>query len=119
MNIRRKFRSKNSRFANFVDIENDFGGSDLEAYRGPKLKKHETVTPAWIEQLQTFFVTKQGRMHRKYVYKLLCLSEEYYRRSNTVLIDIELPTEAVINICGDIHGQLFDLIKILKLQGRF
>ena len=79
VNIRRKFRSKNSRFANFVDIENDFGGSDLEAYRGPKLKKHETVTPAWIEQLQTFFVTKQGRMHRKYVYKLLCLSEEYYR----------------------------------------
>ncbi len=40
-------------------------------------------------------------------------------RKEPLLVDVELPKEAVINICGDIHGQFYDLIKVLKLRGNW
>ena len=39
-------------------------------------------------------------------------------RKEPLLVDVQLPKEAVINVCGDIHGQFYDLIKVLKLSGK-
>lgn len=119
VNLRRKLRSKSSAFAKFIDIESDFRGSELNAYKGPTLERGQTLDQSWIDQLQTFFVLQNGRLHRKYVYRILCLAEERYRNAANLVVDVDVPITdgGKINICGDIHGQLYDLIKIFTLQG--
>lgn len=117
VNLRRKLRSKKSAFSNFIDIESDFNGAELKSYKGPRLEQGQTVDQSWIDELQTFYVLQNGRLHRKFVYRILSLAEKSYRGSNSLLVDLSLPDDACINICGDIHGQLYDLIKIFKLQG--
>ena len=39
-------------------------------------------------------------------------------RKDPLLVDVELPEDSIINVCGDVHGQFYDLIKILKLRGK-
>ena len=119
INLRRKLKRKGCRFGAFLDLEKDFVAYDLEHYQGPTLEAGQPLTQEWIDQLQAFFVHHEGRLHRKFVYRILCLAEKAYRNDPKILVDISVPPKAVINICGDIHGQLYDLIKILKLQGTY
>lgn len=69
----------------------------------------------FLDQLLNFFLD-DGKLLRKDVYRILALVEEAYR-TEPLLINVKLPKEAVINVCGDIHGQFYDLIKVLKLRG--
>ena len=42
----------------------------------------------------------------------------FFLRKEPLLVDVQLPKDALINVCGDIHGQFYDLIKVLKLRGK-
>ena len=59
---------------------------------------------------------KQNKLHRKYAYKIL-LDIKAWFMAQPSLIDITIPEDSKFTICGDIHGQYYDLLNIFELNG--
>ena len=123
VNIRRKLKPKNTKFGTFLDFKNDFPPINSEEVNAqnlppfPEVNEVGQLSEEFLDGLQLFFLTG-GILPRKYIYKLLAISEDFFRSSKSSnVIDIGLKKDAVVNVCGDIHGQYFDLIKILRIQG--
>ncbi|CAN7995467.1 unnamed protein product, partial [Ixodes hexagonus] len=103
---------------------------DIEAmcieddYTGPELKDGK-VTVEFMKQLMETF--KAGKkLHRKYAYKASYsfglfpsrrLDAKAMFQSLPSLVDIEVPSDSKFTVCGDIHGQFFDLMNIFELNG--
>ncbi|KAJ3246878.1 Serine/threonine-protein phosphatase 5 [Chytriomyces hyalinus] len=58
----------------------------------------------------------QKRLHRKYVYQIMLAVKTIFENSPTI-IDIPVPEGKKITVCGDIHGQYYDLLNIFKMNG--
>ena len=85
-----------------------------DEYTGPKLEDGK-VTLKFMQELLEFY-RKQCKLHRKYAYKIL-LDVKALFESQPSLVDITIPDENKFTICGDIHGQFYDLLHIFELNG--
>lgn len=95
----------------FRDLENI---TIEEDYQGPALEDGK-VTVKFMEDLMEHY-KKQKKLHRKYAYKILC-DIDVYLRTQPSLVDITVPDESKFTICGDIHGQFYDLMNIFSING--
>ncbi|XP_043272772.1 serine/threonine-protein phosphatase 5 [Venturia canescens] len=89
-----------------MTIENEYIGPELEDGK---------VTVQFMKDLLQWYEDQQ-KLHRKYAYKIL-LDVKTWFMAQPSLVNIEVPEDKEFTICGDIHGQFYDLLNIFKLNG--
>ncbi|XP_050354478.1 serine/threonine-protein phosphatase 5 [Nymphalis io] len=85
-----------------------------DEYEGPSLEDGK-VTLKFIKELMEYY-KEQKKLHKKYAYKILIDVKAYFQKQPS-LVDIKVPDDKKFTVCGDIHGQFYDLMNIFKLNG--
>ena len=86
-----------------------------ESYAGPRLDKVEDINSDWVGKLMDY-LQGQKILHKKYALMLLLRARELLEKQPS-LIPISVNDDQEITVCGDIHGQFYDLLNIFKLNG--
>ena len=67
----------------------------------------EAELDTWIEQLKNCKLLKESQV------KLLCEKAKEILKKEPNVVQVKTP----VTICGDIHGQYFDLMELFKIGG--
>ena len=95
-----------------IDVENILVE---DSYTGPSLSKDNFITKDFMEQLLVWY-KEQKILHRKYAYTILIKIKEYFEKQSS-LVRITIPSNKKLTVCGDIHGQFYDLLNIFEING--
>ncbi|KAK4580392.1 Palmitoyl-protein thioesterase 1 [Recurvomyces mirabilis] len=95
-------------------------GLDLDSmvvedfYDGAQLKD-STMTQVFIDDMITRF--KNGKkLHRKYVFQIILAVKDLVYNEPT-MVETQVASNQKLTVCGDTHGQYFDLLEIFRLNG--
>ena len=80
-----------------------------------RLKDDKEVTKEFMEQLMEHFKA-QKKLHKRYAFQILVDVKRYFEAQPT-LVDVDVPDGSKFTICGDIHGQFYDLMNVFSLNG--
>ncbi|XP_066944863.1 serine/threonine-protein phosphatase 5 [Macrobrachium rosenbergii] len=83
-------------------------------YEGPRLEDGK-VTEQFMKDLMEHYKA-QKKLHRQYAYKILLDVKDHLMKQPT-LVDVKIPDDSKFTVCGDIHGQYYDLMNIFQLNG--
>ncbi|KAI3379983.1 hypothetical protein SNEBB_010435 [Seison nebaliae] len=87
-----------------------------ENYEGPRIQDDGEITEHFMSNLLNWF--EQGKnLHLRYAFQMLLKFREFMKKLPS-LIDITFPEEKHFTVCGDIHGQFYDLLNIFKINGK-
>lgn len=84
-----------------------------ESYEGPVLP--DVLTSEWVEGLMAY-LKEQNKLHKKFVILMLQRALQLLGRSRS-LVDISVMPGNEFTICGDVHGQFYDLLNIFNING--
>jgi serine/threonine-protein phosphatase 5 len=97
-----------------IDIEAMRASKVESDYKGPNLNEKNEITQEFVSQLLDHF-RDQKILHKKYAYEILFKIRDFFKQQPT-LVDIKIGDDDKFTICGDIHGQYYDLLNIFKLN---
>ncbi|CAG8709916.1 5756_t:CDS:2, partial [Ambispora leptoticha] len=84
------------------------------SYEGPRMPD-KGVTEGFIKETMEYF-KNQKLIHRLYAYKII-LAVRKHMLALPSLVDITIPKDATLTVCGDVHGQYYDLLNIFEING--
>jgi serine/threonine-protein phosphatase 5 len=96
-------------------VEADLDKMQVEAsYDGPRWE-HGNLTQEFIDgMLETFKSDK--RIHKKYLYKIILEAAKQHETLQNIE-RIHIGSDKHLTVCGDTHGQFYDVLKIFELNG--
>lgn len=85
-----------------------------EDYDGVRLG--DEMTQEFIDDMTERF--KEGKkIHLKYVYQILLAVTKIVHAEPTMK-EVVVPDDTTLTVCGDTHGQYFDLMELFRLNGK-
>jgi serine/threonine-protein phosphatase 5 len=115
---------KRDAFLKAIDVGNAPSaaeGLDLEhmavedSYDGVRLDMEKGVTENFIKDMIQRF--KDGKkIHKKYVFQIIIAVKDLVHAEPT-MVETSIPKGHKLTVCGDTHGQFFDLINIFEING--
>ncbi|XP_058812985.1 serine/threonine-protein phosphatase 5 [Topomyia yanbarensis] len=98
-----------------LEMCRDLESATIEAdYEGPKLEDGK-VTLDFMKCLMEWYKNEK-KLHKNFAYRILCEVESLFKKQPS-LVDIVVPDESKFTVCGDIHGQFYDLLNIFEING--
>ncbi|KAJ8109369.1 hypothetical protein ONZ43_g6156 [Nemania bipapillata] len=89
-----------------ITVEPDYDGVRLG----------DEMTQEFIDDMIERF--KNGKkIHRKYVYQIVIAAKKIVYDEPT-MVEMTIPDDVKLTVCGDTHGQYFDLMELFRLNGR-
>ncbi|XP_020572476.1 serine/threonine-protein phosphatase 5 [Phalaenopsis equestris] len=89
-----------------IEVEPQYNGARIEG---------EVVTLEFIKKMFDDF-KNQKCLHRRYAYQIILQARELLRAMPS-LVDISISDGHHFTVCGDVHGQFYDLLNIFELNG--
>ncbi|EMS49337.1 Serine/threonine-protein phosphatase 5 [Triticum urartu] len=75
----------------------------------------DTITLDFVKQMLEDFKT-QKCIHKRYALQIVLQARDLLRAVPS-LVDVNVPNGCHFTVCGDVHGQYFDLLNIFELNG--
>ncbi|CAH1790760.1 unnamed protein product, partial [Owenia fusiformis] len=85
-----------------------------DSYQGPKIENGK-ITMQFMKDLLEHY-KNQKNLDKRYAYQILLDVKKLFQEQPT-LVDISIPKDKKFTVCGDIHGQFYDLLNIFELNG--
>ncbi|CAK9314701.1 unnamed protein product [Citrullus colocynthis] len=92
--------------AKTLDVEQQYSGARIEG---------DTITLDFVKKMMDDF-KNQKSLHKRYVLQILQQTKEILKALPS-LVDITIPEGKHLTVCGDVHGQFYDLLNIFELNG--
>ncbi|CAG8515099.1 649_t:CDS:10 [Ambispora gerdemannii] len=83
-------------------------------YEGPRMAS-DGITEGFINEMMEYF-KDQKLIHKIFAYKIILAVREHMLKLPS-LVDITIPEDSTLTVCGDVHGQYYDLLNIFKING--
>lgn len=89
-----------------IVVEPEYAGARIEG---------DVVTLDFVKKMMDDF-KNQKSLHRRYALQIVLQTREMLRSLPT-LVDVNVPDGKHFTVCGDVHGQFYDLLNIFELNG--